>query len=217
MPYPKVNQGLVLNEAYWKGVYGDGYDVDGDYNARLHAKYIHSLFQLMESKIQSLGDFGFGKASLLREFVKIFKPARVVALEPSPERVEDLRKKSWVSTTHIQIFNTTLQEFDPPYLRHAPLDLAICNSVLQYIPDKELKDVVAKMAQLSRFLYFTVPTKNDYIRMKKEIAFEDPYAFVRNLKFYRKLMSEHYHYVSYNLLESKFFPATVFHEEFFKF
>jgi trans-aconitate methyltransferase len=201
--HPTGRDGLVLDETYWNSLYGDGYDIDGHFNAKEHAKYAKSLMDLMDVKVQSLGDFGFGKGLLLREFNRAFKPARVVALEPSIDRVEELRKQKWISSTHIQIHNQTLEEFDPPYLSYAPLDLGICNSVIQYIPDRELKKVIEKFAKFTKFLYFNVPTKNDYIRMKKEIGFEDPYAHQRDLKFYKKLLSPYFHFVSFNLLESK--------------
>lgn len=216
--YPKGKNGLVLDETYWSALYGDGYDIDGHFNAKQHARYAKSLMDLMDCKVQSLGDFGFGKGVLLREFTKVFKPARVVAVEPSPERVEELRKQKWTSSTHIQIHNTGLENFQPPYLSYAPLDLGICNSVVQYIPEKELKLVVENLAKFTKFLYFTVPTKEDYKRMKKEIGFEDPYAFQRSLKYYRNLLSPFFHFVSFNLLESKKSPdPVVFSAEIFQF
>jgi trans-aconitate methyltransferase len=218
MVYPKVNQGLVLDETYWDEMYGDTYNVDGLFNAKEHAKYAASIFQLMDTKVQSLGDFGFGKGALFKEFTKVFKPARVIGVEPSPERVEEIRGQAWIEKTHIQIHNTSLQEFNPPYLSYAPLDLGICNSVFQYIPDKDLKSIVKKLASFCRFLYFTVPTDKDYKRMKKDIAFVDPYAFSRSVQFYRKLLSPYFHFVSFNLLESKTkINPLVFEEEFFRF
>lgn len=201
--HPKAKNGLVLDENYWSSLYGDGYDIDGHFNAKEHARYAKSLLDLMDTRVHSLGDFGFGKGLLLKEFVKTFKPARVVAVEPSSDRVEELKTQKWISQTHIQIHNSELENFQPPFLSYAPLDLGICNSVLQYIDDSHLKKVVENLSIFNQFLYFTVPTSEDYKRMKKEIGFEDPYAYARSLKFYRKLLSPHFHFVSFNLLESK--------------
>ncbi|MCG9876131.1 MAG: class I SAM-dependent methyltransferase [Leptospiraceae bacterium] len=215
--HPKANKGLVMDEKYWNTLYGETYDIDGVFNAKKHASYVKSLLTLMETKVQSLGDFGFGKAALLREFVKALKPARVIAVEPSPERVEELRTKPWIQNVHIQIHNSTLQDFNPPYLKYAPLDLIICNSVFQYMEDGDIKKVTEKLSKSTRFLYFTVPTKKDYERMKKQIAFSDPYAFVRSTEFYRRILSKHFNFVGYNLLESKYQNPPVFEEELFKF
>ena len=215
--HPKAKEGLIMDETYWDSLYGDSYDIDGVFNANKHAKYAFSLLSLMETKVQSLGDFGFGKGVLLREFVKVFRPARIIAVEPSPERVEELRSKAWIQKTHIQIHNSTLQEFNPPYMKYAPLDLAICNSVFQYIQDNEIKSLTEKLASMTRFLYFTVPTKIYYERMKKQIAFSDPYAYSRSTEFYRKILSKYFHFVSFNLMESKIQSSPIFEEEIFKF
>ncbi|NCN10114.1 MAG: class I SAM-dependent methyltransferase [Leptospira sp.] len=215
--YPKANNGFVMDEKYWDALYGETYDIDGVFNAKQHASYVKALFALMETKVQSLGDFGFGKAALLREFVKAFKPARVLAVEPSPERVEELRSKAWIEKVHIQIHNSNLQDFNPPYLKYAPMDLIICNSVFQYMEDKDVKKVAEKLSKSTRFLYFTVPTKKDYLRMKKQIAFSDPYAYARSTQFYRKILSKHFNFVSFNLLESKYQLPSVFEEELFRF
>lgn len=217
--YPKGNRGLVLDETYWDSLYGETYDVDGVFNAKLHAKYAQSLLQLMDVRVLGLGDFGFGKGALLREFTKAFKPARVVAVEPSPERVEELRKQSWITKVHIRIHNTTLQEFQPTYLGYAPLDLGICNSVFQYIGDRDLKNITPRLAHYTRFLYFTVPTDADYRRMKNDLDFVDPYAYSRSKKFYTKLLSDHFYFVGFNLLESKIHSqkeSLVFEEDLFR-
>jgi len=215
--HPKANKGLVMDEVYWDSLYGETYDIDGVFNAKQHANYVKSLFALMDTKVQSLGDFGFGKGALLREFVKALKPARVIAVEPSPERVEELRSKAWIEKVHIQIHNSTLQDFNPPYLRYAPMDLIICNSVFQYMEERDIKKVTEKLSKSTRFLYFTVPTKKDYERMKKEIVFSDPYAYSRRTQFYRRILAKHFNFVAYNLLESKYQLPSVFEEELFKF
>jgi hypothetical protein len=206
-----------MDESYWDNVYGDSYYVDGIYNAKEHARYVYALFNLMERKIQGLGDFGFGKGYLLKEFVRVFQPARVVAVEPSPERVAKVRAQSWVTKTHIQFHIAKLQDFNPNYLEYAPLDLSICNSVFQYIPESDLKSIVDRLARYTRYLYFTVPTKGDYIRMKKEIGFSDPYAFIRPLGYYRKLLAKKFEFVSLNLLKSKSVNDGIFQEELFRF
>ena len=101
-------------------------------------------------------------------------------------------------------------------LEREPVELGICNSVLQYLPDSVLPQVIERLAKYCNYLYFTVPTKADYDLMRKEMNFSDPYAFERSQKKYRKLLSRDFEIVSYNLLQSKWLGEKGFREEFFR-
>ncbi|KPA24078.1 Methyltransferase domain protein [Leptospira interrogans] len=63
--------GLPFEIAYWRDIYGSGTDVDATFNAKEHARYAKSILNLMEINVNSIADFGFGKAILLKEMVKI--------------------------------------------------------------------------------------------------------------------------------------------------
>ena len=52
--------------------------------------------------------------------------------------------------------------------------------------------------------------------MKKDLAFDDPYAYKRSRGFYRKIISPSFRTVSYDLLESRYFEGT-FDDELFIF
>ncbi|MCC6276084.1 MAG: class I SAM-dependent methyltransferase [Leptospiraceae bacterium] len=195
--------GKSFDSKYWSEIYGSGEDVDGTFNAKEHALYLKSLFGLFGISVRSLADFGFGKGFLLQRMIQAFQPGRVFALDASFDMVDRLKNSKWIYTSNIAVASGTIQTLNIEIMKSAPFDLGICNSVLQYIPDNDLDDALEKMSRITRYLYFSVPTKADYTRMKKEIFFEDPYAFSRPKRFYMKKISRYFTVVSYNLLESK--------------
>ncbi|MDF3820359.1 class I SAM-dependent methyltransferase [Leptospira sp. 96542] len=209
--------GKGFDESYWSEIYGNGLDVDGSYNAKEHANYLHALFRLMDIPVYRIADFGFGKAILLREMVKTFSPVKVYAVDASQNAYEDLKKKDWVKRSDkFHIYHSSLENFILPKLEKTPVELGICNSVIQYLPDSEIPKVLERMAKYCNYLYFTVPTNVDYAEMKKEMSFIDPYAYSRSAKKYRKWLSRDFEIVGYNLLQSKWLGEKGFKEDFFR-
>lgn len=209
--------GKKFDDSYWSDIYGNGLDVDGSYNAKQHAEYLKALFQLMEIPVYKIADFGFGKAILLREMVKTFSPVKVYAVDASKEAYEDLKKKDWVKKSDkYHIYHESLETLKLPKLEKEPVELGICNSVIQYLPDSMIPGVLEKMAKYCNYLYFTVPTNEDYLVMKEEMNFIDPYAFTRSKKKYRKWISRDFEIVGYNLLQSKWLGEKGFKEDFFR-
>ncbi len=191
--------------------------IDGIDNAKEHARYLKSILELGEVFVESIGDFGFGKGILLREIVKEFKPKRIIAIDPSKEANDKLKKEKWLQNCTHKIQQTTLENLDESKIIK-PLDLGICNSIFQYISNQDVPLAFAKLARLCKYVYFSVPTKIDYNYMKKELDFIDPYANVRNKKFYLKNIAPHFTIVSLNLLESKIHTKeSGFLYEFFRF
>lgn len=209
--------GKEFDGSYWSDIYGNGLDVDGSYNAKQHAEYLKALFQLMEIPVYKMADFGFGKAILLREMVKTFSPVIVYAVDASKEAYEDLKKKDWVKRSDkFHLYHESLETLKLPKLEKEPVELGICNSVIQYLPDGMIPGVLEKMAKYCNYLYFTVPTNEDYAVMKEEMSFTDPYAFSRSKKKYRKWISRDFEIVGYNLLQSKWLGEKGFKEDFFR-
>jgi hypothetical protein len=191
--------------------------IDGIDNAKEHARYLKSILDLGEISVESIGDFGFGKGILLREIVKEFKPKQIIAIDPSKEANDKLKRQPWIQKYSYKIENTTLENFKESKIKK-PLDLGICNSILQYVPSQEITTVFDKLSRLCRYVYFSVPTKVDYDYMKKELDFIDPYAYSREKKFYLKKLAPHFTIVSLNLLESKIHTReSGFLYEFFRF
>ena len=200
---------------YWSEIYKGRY-IDGTFNASKHADYIKSIFALSEFPICKIADIGFGKGKLLEEVTKRFHPELIIAMDTSLLMVEALRKKNWIGKYNLAILHSSFEEFNADYLQKYPVDLAIVNSVFQYIEDVDVN--LRKLASIARFSYFSVPTKNDYLRMEKELGFVDKYAFSRKKEFYTKSISKYFTRVSYNILESKiieehkYFSAELYRE-----
>ena len=199
--------GLPFDKMYWEDMYAEDDEsyIDGVFNAKHHARYCKTFFELFDCPSRSIGDFGYGLGDLLREFVKVFRPERIIGTEPSEEAFQKLTGENWPLSAAVAFYPHTIQDFPDTYLRDHPLDLIICNSVFQYIPDSGIEPSFEKMHRLSRFLYFTVPTEKDYRYMKRELNFTDPYAYSRKLSFYRKEIRKYYSFISHNILESKHF------------
>jgi 2-polyprenyl-3-methyl-5-hydroxy-6-metoxy-1,4-benzoquinol methylase len=198
--------GLPFNKNYWDDMYAEDEEsvIDGIYNAEGHAKYLFELFSLMEVKINSIGDMGFGLGVLLKEFVRQFKPSLTIAIDPSEECVTRIIKEKWIKNLNIAIKQSTIEDFDIKFLKEKPLDLVICNSVLQYLPNKNIEPVFEKLATMAKYVYIAIPTTKDYEYMKNELNFTDPYAYGRSRNFYLKAWKKHFMAISHNLLESRY-------------
>ncbi len=206
---------MSFEKNYWSEIYA-GRFIDGTFNAAKHADYIRCIFSLSEFPIRKIADIGFGKGKLLEEVAKRLHPEQILALDTSRLMVDALQKKSWIGKYNIGIVHSKFEEFNSDYLQKFPVDLVIANSVFQYIEDVE--PCIKKLASIARFSYFSVPTKNDYLRMENELGFIDKYAFSRTKEFYTKILSKYFTRISFNVLESKlvrehsYFPAELYRE-----
>jgi trans-aconitate methyltransferase len=206
---------MKFEKNYWSEIYTGRY-IDGTFNAAKHAEYIKSIFALSEFPIRKIADIGFGKGKLLEEVAKRLHPELIIAMDTSELMVESLKKKNWIGKHNVAVIHSSLEAFNADYLQKYPVDLAIVNSVFQYI--EEVDANLKKLASIARFSYFSVPTKNDYLRMEKEHGFIDKYAFSRSKEFYTKSLNKYFTRVSHNVLESKlvhehlYFPAELYRE-----
>lgn len=203
----------MFSKEYFQKMYAKESYIDGDFNAREHAKYLASLFSLMELDVSKIVDFGFGKARLLYELNKYLKPKYVEACDISNYALERLKEKEWSKSWVLK--EGAIHTFRSRHL----FDLGICNSVLQYVNQEHLEESVATMAKCSRYLYLHVPTSEDYQVFKSQLDFEDPYAIQRPNEEYRKLIKKYFHIVAYGMLESKMHreKETPFIDSFYRF
>ncbi|MDX1957262.1 MAG: class I SAM-dependent methyltransferase [Leptospiraceae bacterium] len=212
--------GVEFESQYWSEMYANDDEsiIDGVVNAREHALYLKAILTLQDIEVNSLGDFGFGLGVLLKAIVPIFPITKIVAIDPSLYSVNKLIQSRWAKEQNIAIHHASLPEFHSEYLYKHPLDLSICNSVLQYVPDKKVEECFLKLSKMTKYLYFCVPTSADYQMMKEEINFMDPYAYSRPKEFYRKLFGKFFRVVSHNLLESiETVPRTKFIFDLFRY
>lgn len=191
---------------YWQTLYLEDETsvIDGVYNSHSHALYAKSLFELVEFKVCTLCDIGFGLGFMLKNFCKVFKPKFVLGLEPSDYCIKRLQKQNWYKNFNLVILQKKFQDWEATLYKQEPFDLLIINSVIQYFPNSNLENDIKKVSEISRYVYMTLPTKNDYKTMKEELNFVDPYAYQRTSHFYRKIFSKYFHFVSLNVLESKY-------------
>jgi hypothetical protein len=206
----------TFEEDYWKQIYGNLSLMDCVSNAREYARYIHSLMELIKLRVTRLADFGFGLGYLVCETVKLLKPIDIYLLEPSQYAFHKLKDADWIHNYKIIKDNIRLEKFKVPPLT---FQLGLCNSIFQYIDDKHIEKVTKKLAKSVLYLYFSVPTIEEYNQMYKENKFQDPWAIQRKSKFYKELLNEYFTFVSWRFLESKFHvteEVSMFDDELFR-
>ncbi|GAB5366327.1 hypothetical protein AAMO2058_001134500 [Amorphochlora amoebiformis] len=81
--------------------------------------------------------------------------------------------------------------------------LGVCTSVLQYLDDKELEEVIEGLSRRVYYLYLTVPTTKEYSRQILELDFDDKSAIHRSRLAYQSILGRHFTFISARLLESK--------------
>lgn len=187
-----------FDQHYWETHYREPETIDGIGNVKDHSRYLSAFFNLEGFEPESLVDLGFGTGHLLKEMARVLKPRRVEGIEPSPWAFSRMRMPK------ARLFQEDLVTWarNPARARWA-FDLGLCTSVLQYLSDKELKEVLPVLARRCRYLYLTVPTDVEYGRQKAELAFEDSWALVRTRAHYQRLLKPHFTFLSTRVLESK--------------
>lgn len=191
---------------YWKKNYSEPQSMDCIGNAKQHAQYLKSFFELELIDVSSVIDLGFGYGYLFQKILKTFLPYRARGIEPSKYAFSKAtaRKLKPVESTKLRLDNISLMEWieeDDSNKNH--FDLGVCTSVFQYLTDKELKAIIPVMAKRMKFLYLTVPTDIELERQVEDLNFKDEYAIHRTRQFYRKLLAPYFTNISSKLWESK--------------
>jgi len=196
-----------FDQHYWQTNYSDPDTMDGIVNAKEHAAYLHNHFAIDAIEISSIADLGYGMGHQFLAFLKAFKPREALGIEPSGHVIKDAGKrlKKAPSRTTLHLQQTDLANWCQQPFEQDAMDLGICMSVFQYLPDKTIKQCLPILAQRFHYLYFTVPTNREYQRYKTLYDFEDPYAQQRTQGQYLKWLQPHFTVVSSRLLESRHF------------
>jgi hypothetical protein len=191
---------MKFTKKYFLDLYPKNETIDGDYNSKDHAEYLSSIFKLMGVHISSVYDFGFGKGKLLRDVSKKLESTDVRGCDISRYAFDNLKKKKWSKD-----FKLEVSEIHDLKIVRKPYHLGLCNSVLQYVSDENLKKSIHVMAKNCKYLYLHVPTTEDYKILKKDLKFEDSYSIHRSNRHYIELLDKKFHFVSWGLLESKIY------------
>lgn len=196
-----------FDRTYWKKNYSDPMSMDGIGNAKEHVRYLKAYFAIEHVDVSSIVDLGFGYGHLFREMLKAFIPHTAVGIEPSEFAFKKAKPDKWrpVDSTNLKLFQEDLLTWCRKERKTKPFDLGICTSVFQYLPDKDLKEIIPILAKRIKFLYLTVPTNKELNRQVEELEFKDEYAIHRTREEYQKLLRPHFTFISSRVLESKHF------------
>jgi hypothetical protein len=139
--------------------------------------------------------------------LKAFIPYKACGVEPSLLAFNKTRARKLkpVESTKLELLNESIQQWcNRTDSKKLSFDLGLCNSVFQYIPDKELKEIIPVLSKRIKYLYLTVPTDIELDRQIEELEFNDTYAIRRSRELYRKILSKHFTNISSKLWESKY-------------
>lgn len=198
----------MFTREYWDQNYSQPKSMDCIGNAKEHTKYLKSFFELELIDINSIIDLGFGYGYLFQKMLKTFIPYRACGLEPSKFAFDKARARKLqpVESTKLDLYNESIQEWSQrkssPKTR---FDLGICTSVLQYIPNEEVDEILRVMSERIKYLYLTVPTDKELDQQIENLDFHDTYALRRSRKFYRKVIGKYFTNISSKVWESKYY------------
>lgn len=198
----------AFDKTYWDKNYSQPMTMDGIGNAKDHVRYLKAFLSIEYVEVTSIVDLGFGYGHLFREMLKAFIPYRALGIEPSPYAFNKVKldKLRPVESTDLKLFQEDLLTWSrTDRKKNNFFDLGICTSVLQYLTDKELKEVIPVLAARIKYLYLTVPTNIELGRQVSELEFKDEYAIHRTREQYQKLLKPHFTFISSRILESKTF------------
>lgn len=205
MTKPKRAGPNGFGDDYWDALYKRATHIDGFSNGAEHAAYLKSLMYLDMVVVSSIADLGFGPGHLFSAFVQSFQPSRALGLEPSTVAFDRLDKSAFdVEGVCLKLLNTDVRT----WTQRRPdgwtyFDLGVATSIFQYLSDRHFEEVVPVLAARFQWLYVTIPTTAEYAFMKGQSGFHDPWAHSRSADYYRRVFSQHFHFIGSRLLESK--------------
>lgn len=191
---------------YWTTHFSKPSEMDTIGNRRQHCRYLHWLFKLEQIDINSVLDLGMGLGFLFDALLTQFKPFLALAIEPSKTAFNQAKTnvKRPSKNMKLKLLNTDIKSWceNSNYLNQV-FDLGVCTSVMQYLDEDVLRSVIPVIARRVKFLYLTVPTDLEYLKLKRDTDFIDTCAYSRSQSFYFKLLKPHFTFISNRLLESK--------------
>lgn len=199
-----INKGF--SKEYWDENYSEPMTMDCIGNAKQHVKYLTSFFALEFIDISSIVDLGFGHGYLFQRMLKAFLPYKACGIEPSTYIFEKTRARKLkpVESTKLTLYNEDLQTWcQRKESKHVRFDLGLCTSVLQYLDEEVIQEVLPVMARRIKYLYLTVPTDLELKKQRENLNFHDKYAISRSREKYFELISPHFTLISSKVWESR--------------
>lgn len=195
-----------FSDRYWEVNYSESEEMDGIGNAAEHAEYLKHLFGLEFIDISSVLDLGAGLGHLFEAVLKTFMPYKAMAIEPSDFAYKALSQRSLkpVESTRLELLQMDLRTWASKggkFNKH--FDLTLCTSVLQYLEEDEIDELLPILSERTKYLYLTVPTDVELARQREDLDFDDQYAIPRTRAWYQKKLKPHFTFVAHRLLESK--------------
>ncbi len=191
---------------FWSDNYDQPQLMDGVFNAAEHARYIRASFEVLGTIPNSVADFGFGTGHMLAAVVRELKPYKIGGIEPSAVVFSSGKAliEQAAAPTNSALTQTDLSSWCElnDHARHR-YQLGLCMSVLQYLNDGELQQVLPVLARRLKWLYLTVPTAEEARWMKAREGFDDAYAIERTQAELREWLRPHFEPVSARILESR--------------
>lgn len=198
----------MFSKEYWDQNYSQPNSMDCIGNAKQHTQYLKSFFDLELIDVNSIIDLGFGYGYLFQKMLKAFLPYRACGIEPSKFAFDKAssRKLKPVESTTLTLYNESLQQWcqrkGSPKTR---FDLGICTSVLQYVRDEDMDEILKTMSERVKFLYLTVPTDKELDHQIEQLDFNDTYALRRSRAYYRNILGKYFTNISSKVWESKYY------------
>ena len=194
-----------FDQAYWDANFAHPEVMDGIGNAREHARYLKSFFEVEGVEIDTIADFGFGFGVLFREMLHLFSPSRALGIDPSEfahQRAAELQLDPY-NRIDVALRRQRLEDWCTG--PEEEFDLGVCMSVLQYLDDQAIADCLPILADRVQYLYLTVPTDVELQRQIDECDFKDTWAIHRGRERYLELIAPSFTVVSSRVLESRSF------------
>lgn len=138
------------------------------------AAYVLAYLEFLGARVRSVLDVGCGVGLWQRALARLGRRVTYVGIDPSEYLA---RRYGWT--------RASIVDFAP----RRKFDLVVCQDVLQYLDDAEVRAAVDTMAWLCRGgLYVYAPTREDFRNRSLDVANTDTRIHVRSARWYRKLL-----------------------------
>ncbi len=167
-----------FDEAYYRRYYEDPKTrVAAPEEFRALTKFVCAYLKYMDLPIRRVLDIGCGMGRWKAELKRHFPRARYTGVE----RSEYLCKRLGWKKGSVDSFESS-----------RPYDLVICQDVLQYLPDRNARLAMERLAALCNgALLFAVLTREDW-EENCDQELTDGTGYLRSAQWYRKRLKKHF-------------------------